>query len=82
MVYISLGSYLKKLKDEGKEPPSITALAEDIGLHKGSLNRIANNHVKQLRIETADLVIKAMRARGFNTGVADIIKFKTDAIKA
>ena len=81
MLYISLSTYLRKLRDKGQNPPSITALAADIGMHKGSLNRFANNKVKQVNLDTADKILNAMRARGFNMTVSDLLTYEPEIKK-
>lgn len=83
MVYISLKEYLGKLtaqeqrrpKSQQHKVPSIAALAADVGIHPVNMSRIMNGHVKQLKLETADAIIKAMRLRGFPMEISDLIQF-------
>lgn len=84
MVYIALQEYLGKLKaQEQRRPeeqrravPTIADLAEDVAMHPTSLSRLVNGHVKQLPLDTADAIIKAMRRRGFNMVMTDLIDFQ------
>ena len=84
MIYISLKEYLGRLDaQEQRKPgeqrrhvPTLTALAADINMHPVSLNRLANGHVKQLPLDTADAIIQAMRRRGFDMQVTDLIGFQ------
>lgn len=78
MVYITLNSYLTSEKEKGADVPSVSALARDIGMHQVSLSRLANNQVKQLNLSTANKIITAMRKRGFNMQMHDLIKFEPD----
>ena len=78
MVYITLNSYLKSEREKGADAPSVSALARDIGMHQVTLSRLANNQVKQLNLSTANKIIMAMRKRGFNMQICDLIRFEPD----
>ena len=81
MVRICLKEYLEKLyarevlKEKGPKRmvPSMNKLADLAGLHRGSLNRIANNHGKALNFETANAIIGAMNNLGFDMEISDLI---------
>lgn len=81
MVRICLKEYLEKLyarevlkeKKQRRMVPSMDKLAELAGLHRGSLNRIANNHGKALRFETANAIIGTMNNLGFDMEISDLI---------
>lgn len=81
MVRICLKEYLEKLyarevlkrKEQRRMVPSMDKLAELAGLHRGSLNRIANNHGKALRFETANAIIGTMNNLGFDMEISDLI---------
>lgn len=81
MVRVCLKEYLEKLqareilreKGQKREVPSMDRLAELAGLHRGSLNRIANNHGKALRFDTANAIIRTMNDLGFDMKLSDLV---------
>lgn len=83
-MYINLDSYLtdlKVLESSRPEPrrrrvPTITELAESIGMHQTTLSRLVNNKISQLSLETGDRIITEMRRRGFPMQVTDLITYR------
>lgn len=82
-VYVNLESYLSKLKalestkskEERRPVPSLSELAACIGMHQTTINRIANNAISNLNLETADKIITEMRQRGFQMDVSDLLAY-------
>lgn len=82
-MYINLKTYLSNLeavestkpKGERRHVPSITELAESIGMHQTSLSRLANNKINQLALGTGDKIITEMRRRGFAMQETDLIVY-------
>lgn len=83
MIKVCLKEYLERLhaievmsgKKKRREVPSMDGLAKLAGIHRVTLNRIANNHGKALKFDTASAIIKALRDLGFDTQVSDLIKY-------
>ena len=82
-MYINLNTYLSRLKalestkpkEERRHVPSLSELAESIGMHQTSLSRLANNKVGQLSLETGDKIMTEMRRRGFQMEVTDLVAY-------
>ena len=82
-MYINLETYLSELKavessrpeEHRRKVPSLSELAESIGMHQTTLSRIANNKVSQLSLETGDKIITEMRRRGFPMKVDNLIVY-------
>jgi DNA-binding Xre family transcriptional regulator len=82
-MYINLDTYLSQLKavestkpkGERRHVPSLSELAEAIGMHQTSLSRLANNKINQLSLETGDKIITEMRHRGFPMQVTDLLAY-------
>jgi DNA-binding Xre family transcriptional regulator len=83
-MYINLKTYLSSLEaiersrpaNERKQVPNLSELARSLGMHQTSINRIANNQVNQLSLETADKIITEMRKRGFLMQVGDLLAYR------
>ena len=65
-----------KPKKDRREIPTITALAGDIGITRSQLHRILSNEVKSLNLDIADKVITAMRLRGFDMAITDLLDYR------
>jgi DNA-binding Xre family transcriptional regulator len=82
-MYINLEAYLSQLKaiekmkpeDQRRKVPTLSELADCLGMHKTSIIRLSNNKVKQLSLETGDKIIAEMRRRGFPMEVGDLIVY-------
>lgn len=74
---VTLNSHLSHLREvsPGADVPSIKQLAESIGVSTTALSRIANNHVTCINRQTIAAVIHDLRRRGFDTQVADVVRF-------
>lgn len=80
MIIIALKEHLERLKaietlkaGKRKEVPSMDGLAKEVGLHRGTLNRIANNHGKAIKFEVLNSIIETLRELGFDTDISDIL---------
>lgn len=80
---VTLKSYLERLRElEGARPegqrrsvPSIRELAREIEVNPATLSNVVNNHTELLNLEMGSRIIRALRRRGFDTGVSDILAF-------
>src|SRR5689334_23363675 len=83
-MYITLKTYLERLetfersrpKDQRRHIPSLRELAKDVGIHEVTLNNIANNNIRQLNLDTGAQIITAMRRRGFDIDVSDLLAYR------
>ncbi len=80
---VTLKSYLARLEeqeaakpeDQRKEVPQIKDLAKEIDIHVTRLSKIANNRAALLSLDIMTRIIRALRRRGFNTDVSDLLKY-------
>lgn len=90
VMFIRLQAYLAELEaQEANKPPgaqrpipTVADLARDIGMSHQGLSNIIKNDVKQLSLETGAKIIAAMRARGFQMEVSDLIAYSTRSAAA
>jgi DNA-binding Xre family transcriptional regulator len=83
MIEIHLEAYLDGLRSkEGykrardrQSVPSYTELAAESGISPVTLSRIANGHIKHFSLDTLDAIIEALRRRGFQTEVGDLLAY-------
>src|SRR4051794_3822179 len=83
-MYITLKSYLGHLEAlERSKPvggrravPTIGELAEELGIHRVTLSNIINGNIQQLDLKTGGRIITAMRRRGFEMDVTDMIAYR------
>src|SRR5688500_17761186 len=83
-MYITMKSYLGHLEAlERSKPatsrrpvPTIGELAEELGIHRVTLSNIVNGNIQQLDLKTGGRLITAMRQRGFEMDVSDIIAYR------
>jgi DNA-binding Xre family transcriptional regulator len=83
-MYITLKTYLERLetferskpKDQRHHIPSLRELAKDVGIHEVTMNIIANNNIRQLNLDTGAQIITALRRRGFDVGVSDLLAYR------
>ncbi len=83
-LYINLKSYLSTLEaiestkpeSQKKHIPSLSELADSLGMHKTSIIRLANNKVSQLSLETGDRIITEMRQRGFPMEIGNLLVYQ------
>jgi DNA-binding Xre family transcriptional regulator len=81
---VVLNDYLDILRGEqaAKPPqerisvPNLGELAEGAGLHRVTVTNLANNHAKQINVETISAVVNELRRRGFAVKVQDILDFR------
>lgn len=81
---ITLKSYLAELEKEEqfrpatkrRDVPTITALAKEIGVSRAQFHKMLANQTKSLKLDIADNIIKAMRERGFNMDVSDLLEYR------
>jgi hypothetical protein len=85
-MHIVLKDYLERLEaterskpaGERKRVPSMSELAGEIGLHYVTLNKIANNNISQLSLETGGKIISAVRRFGFPMSAGDLIAYEPE----
>ena len=83
MIAIRLAAYLNRLRgdeeykreSERRFVPTYGELAEEVGISPVTMSRIANGHVKQLNLETADAIITALRKRGFAMEISNLLVY-------
>lgn len=81
---IKLRSYLANLEDAEqaapaaarREVPTITALARAANVSRVQLQRVAGNDVKSVKLEIIGNVIRALRDRGFDTDISDLLEYR------
>lgn len=81
---ITLKSYLARLDEgESRRPPDqrravpqLDELASDIGVNRVTLSDLVNNKGRYLNLEVGARIIAALRQRGFDTEVADILAYE------
>jgi hypothetical protein len=82
-MHIVLKSYLERLEtSERSKPagqrrrvPTMDELAKEAGLHYVTLNKIVNNNISQLSLETGGKIISAVRRFGFPMAATDLIDY-------
>lgn len=74
---VKLKSYLANLKEEGHEVPTITDLADEIGVSRPHMYKIAAGKT-DFKISAVAGIISAMRRRGFEMQVTDLIDYRED----
>lgn len=82
-MYITLKAYLDRIETEERSKPasqrrrvpSMEELAQEIGMHRVSLSRIANNGISDLNLETGGKIISAMRRFGFPMEASDFVAY-------
>lgn len=80
---VILNEYLSRLKalesaqspDKRREIPTITALAEEIGVSRVQLQRLASNGTEGIQFDVGGKIIKAMRERGFQMDITDLLEY-------
>ena len=85
-MHIVLKDYLDHLEQaerskpagERRRVPSMTELATEVGLHYVTLNKIANNNISQLSLETGGKIISAVRRFGFPMTAGDLIAYEPE----
>lgn len=85
-MYIVLKSYLENLEkaelakpaNQRKRVPSMIELAAETELHYVTLNKIANNNISQLSLETGGKIISAIRRFGFPMTAGDLIAYEPE----
>jgi DNA-binding Xre family transcriptional regulator len=83
IMYIRIGAYLDDLRniqhalpaDQRREVPTMTELAREIGISKTNFSKIARGHVNSLNLDLGRKLIRALRRRGFDTKVQDIVTY-------
>ena len=81
---IALKHYLDTIAyEEGFKPqkdrrnvPTITALADEVGITRSQMHRILSSEVKSLNLDIADKIITVMRQRGFDMAITDIVDYR------
>ena len=84
VVYVTLKEYLAKLEaieatateERRREVPSMAALAKVAGVEPMTLSRWVTGKIKATNHSTAGAIIQALRARGFDTKIEDILAYR------
>ncbi len=82
IIHVQLGTYLKRLRSiESRKPPNsrrnvptVTELADAIGVHPNRLFRLIHGHTRSLNFDMAADILSEMWKRGFDTGMIDILR--------
>ena len=72
---IKLRSFLAALQDEGYEVPTMTELAQEIGISRPHMYKIAAGKT-DFKISAVTGIIAALRRRGFEMEVDDLLEFR------
>lgn len=81
---IKLKGYLASIEDQEaarpvsqrREVPTVKALANEVGISRVQLQRLAAGQIKNLNLELTANIIKAMRNRGFEMRLTDLIEYQ------
>lgn len=84
---VTLKSYLARLEEgesgrpEGQRRPvpQLDELAEEIKVHRVTLSNIVNNKGELFNLRIGARIIAALRRRGFETDVVDILAYEEHA---
>jgi DNA-binding Xre family transcriptional regulator len=63
-----------KLPSQQRRVPTLTELAESIGVHRVTVTNLANNRARHLNLDTMNAVLNELRRRGFNSNLSDILQ--------
>lgn len=85
-MYVVLNEYLSRLssiearkpKGERRHVPSLTELAESVGIHRTILSRVANNRQLNLNLDVGSKIISEMRRRGFQMDTTDLVIYREE----
>jgi DNA-binding Xre family transcriptional regulator len=83
-VLINLKPFLSSLEleekaqqpDQRRAVPTLTELAEIVGMHRTPFYRIANNRVSKLDLDTLAGIIAELRRRGFDVDISDMLVYR------
>jgi len=89
-LYIILKSYLNRLdaeekakpKGEQRPVPTLSEIAQDIGLSRNAMSNISTNTLRQLTLKTGGKIIAAVRRRGFPMEVSDLVAYRAPKSEA
>lgn len=81
---VTLKSYLTRLQEEERarpeaqrrEVPAIKDLAAAAGVSRVQMQRVVNGDIDSLKLRVGSGVIKALRDRGFQADVCDILGYR------
>ena len=81
---VKLKSYLATLEDverfkpeaERRDVPTVTALAKDAGISRIQMQRIVGGDIQSLKLAVGAGIIRALRDRGFQTDVDDLLEYR------
>lgn len=82
-MYVTLKSYLSNLEEQERlrprelqrQVPNFAELATDIGVTRAAISYIASGDIRQLNLEIAGKIIAAIRGRGFQMEVGDLLAY-------
>lgn len=86
MLQVILKEYLAKLErlerkkaiELQRDVPTMSDISRESGISFPTINRLANGHAKHLNLDTGNRIIKAVRKRGFNMEIENLLKFTSD----
>lgn len=89
MLQVVLKEYLARLeREERRKPveaqrrvPTMSDISRECGISFPTINRIANGHAKHLNLDTGNRIIKAVRERGFQMEIKNLLIFMPDENK-
>lgn len=87
---ITLKEHLMELQvEENQKPahrrkhvPELQELAEDVGISVPTISRLVNNRTRYIDSQMIDNIVKAMRGRGFDTRLEDIVQEENELLPA
>ena len=65
-----------KPKGEQRPVPTLSEIAQDIGLSRNAMSNISTNTLRQLTLKTGGKIIAAVRRRGFPMEVSDLVAYR------
>lgn len=83
MLYVTLSECLNKLRaqegekeyHERRQVPSLTEIADSIGMHRVTITNLANNNISNVSRKTMAAVVNELRRRGFVVNAGDVFTF-------
>ena len=80
-VHVTLGDYLRRLeltelnkpKAHQRDIPTITDLADAVGISRVAMSNLANDNMKLVNLRTLSAVLSELRRRGFDTELGDLM---------
>lgn len=82
--YVKLDIYLQQLTKaelakpiaERRDVPTMTQIAEGIGVNKNTISRMVRGKTKSMNLDTCTKIIDELRRYGFETQLTDVIDYQ------